>query len=228
MRIRLTPSEARVIGSLIEKAITTPAQYPLSLAALTTACNQKSSRDPVMQFSDTEVQEIVDGLIKRHLVSDRGGFGSRVTKYQHRFANVGFGSLEFTPQELGVLCLLLLRGPQTPGELRSRSQRLCDFDNVAETEAVLRALSERSDGPFVTALPREPGRREVRYTHLFGDQDDQPTAPPAEAIEADVTPGPDDRLAQLEDLVRELQQDLREVKDRLAALENATGHQRDE
>lgn len=224
MRIRLTPSEARVIGSLIEKAITTPAQYPLSLAALTTACNQKSSREPVMQLSDTEVQEIVDGLIKRHLVSDRGGFGSRVTKYQHRFANVGFGSLEFTPQELGILCLLLLRGPQTPGELRSRSQRLCEFDNVTETEAVLRELSKRSDGPFVTALPREPGRREVRYMHLFGNKDEEPAAAPAEATAADVTPEPDDRLAQLEGLVLELQQDLREVKDRLAALENAAGN----
>jgi hypothetical protein len=223
MRIKLTSSEARVIGSLIEKAITTPAQYPLSLAALTTACNQKSSREPVMQLSDTEVQRIVDGLIKRHLVSDRGGFGSRVTKYQHRFANVGFGSLEFTPQELGILCLLLLRGPQTPGELRSRSQRLCDFENVTETEAVLKRLTERSDGPFVAALQREPGRREVRYTHLFGDTDVEPTAEPVAAIAANPAPEPDDRLAQLEELVLELQQDLHEVKDRLAALEDSTG-----
>ena len=223
MRIRLTPSEARVIGSLIEKAITTPAQYPLSLAALTTACNQKSSREPVMQLSDAEVQQIVDGLIKRHLVSDRGGFGSRVTKYQHRFANVGFGSLEFTPQELGVLCLLLLRGPQTPGELRSRSQRLCDFADVTETEAVLKGLSERSDGPFVAALPREPGRREVRYAHLFGDPDEQPAAAPAEDTTANLAPGQDERLAQLEELVLELQQDLREIKDRLAAVEDSTG-----
>jgi hypothetical protein len=222
MRIKLNPPEARVIGCLIEKAITTPAQYPLSLAALTTACNQKSSREPVMQLTDTEVQEIVDELIKRHLVSDRGGgFGSRVTKYQHRFANVGFGSLEFTPQELGVLCLLLLRGPQTPGELRSRSHRLCDFADVNETEAVLKRLSERSDGPFVTALPREPGRREVRYAHLFGDQVEQPVAAPAEAMAANPAPGQDERLAQLEELVLELQQDLREVKERLAELEQS-------
>jgi hypothetical protein len=221
MRIRLNPSEARVIGSLIEKAITTPAQYPLSLAALTTACNQKSSRDPVMQLSDTEVQEIVDGLIKRHLISDRGGFGSRVTKFQHRFANVGFGSLEFTSQELGFLCLLLLRGPQTPGELRSRSQRLCQFENVAETEAALKNLSERSDGPFIMAMPREPGRREVRYMHMFGDPDEAAITPAIETITVDLTPAPDDRLTQLEDLLLDLQQELREVKDRLSALEDA-------
>ena len=117
MRIELTPWEARVIGCLIEKEIITPAQYPLSLSALTSACNQKTSRDPVLQLSEQEVQRVVDGLLKRHLVSDRTGFGSRVTKYQHRFANVGFGSLEFTAQELGILCVLMLRGPQTAGEL---------------------------------------------------------------------------------------------------------------
>lgn len=220
MRIRLTPPEARVIGCLIEKAVTTPAQYPLSLSALTTACNQKSSREPVMQLSDTEVQEIVDGLIKKHLVSDRSGFGSRVTKYQHRFANVGFGSLEFSPQEMGILCLLLLRGPQTPGELRSRSNRLCQFRDVSETEAVLKGLAERRDGPFVTPLPREPGRREVRYAHLFGDPDTDFTAPSAAPATASPAEGQDGRLAQLEDLVLELQQALEEVKARLARLEH--------
>lgn len=222
MRIKLTPPEARVIGCLIEKAITTPAQYPLSLASLTAACNQKSSREPVMQLRDTEVQQICDDLIKRHLVSDRSGFGSRVTKYQHRFANVGFGSLEFSSQELGILCLLLLRGPQTPGELRSHSNRLCEFSDVSETEVVLKGLAERSDGPFVCALAREPGRREVRYAHLFGDSVSEPAAPATTTAAGSANPveREDDRLAQLEDLVLELQQRLEEIEARLASIEH--------
>ena len=219
MRIKLTPPEARVIGCLIEKAITTPAQYPLSLSALTSACNQKSSREPVMQLSEPEVQQIAEGLVKKHLVSDRSGFGSRVTKYQHRFANVGFGSLEFSPQELGILCLLLLRGPQTPGELRSRSNRLCQFNDVSETEAVLKRLAERSDGPFVSPLAREPGRREVRYAHRFGDLDAEYAAPAPTQATASPTEGEDGRLAQLEDLVLELQQELDAINSRLALLE---------
>ena len=218
MRIELTPPESRVIGCLIEKEITTPAQSPLSLSALTTACNQKSSREPVMQLSDTEVQQIVDGLIKKHLVSDRGGFGSRVTKYQHRFANVGFGSLEFSPQEIGILCLLLLRGPQTPGELRSRSNRLCQFEDVSETEAVLQGLIERRDGPFVVRLAREPGRREVRYAHLFGDDAKFATLaePESSAVEVGQKTG---GLEQLEELVLEMHEQLEDIKARLERLE---------
>ena len=218
MRIELTPSESRVIGCLIEKEITTPAQYPLSLSALTAACNQKSSREPVMQLSDMEVQQIVDGLIKKHLISDRGGFGSRVTKYQHRFANVGFGSLEFSPQEIGILCLLLLRGPQTPGELRTRSHRLCQFEDVSETEAVLQGLIERRDGPFVVRLAREPGRREVRYAHLFGNDAKLPTLadPESSAVEVGQKTG---GLEQLEELVLEIHEQLEDIKARLERLE---------
>lgn len=227
MRIKLTPPEARVIGCLIEKEKTTPAQYPLSLAALTTACNQKSSREPVMQLSDTEVQDIVDELIKKHLVSDRGGFGSRVTKYQHRFANVGFGSLEFTEQEMGVICLLLLRGPQTAGELRSRSNRLCTFGDVNEAEAVLKGLAERKDGPFVVQLAREPGRREARYAQLFrdpdSDSDSEINAPIAPAASPPPAQTDDQRIAQLEDLVLELQEEVAELKRRLAQIEDRTG-----
>ncbi|HKQ14759.1 MAG TPA: DUF480 domain-containing protein, partial [Steroidobacteraceae bacterium] len=111
MNILLTALEARVIGSLIEKAITTPDQYPLSVNALTNACNQKSNRDPVLELDERTVQETLDGLAKKHLVLERSGFGSRVPKYQHRFCNTGFGSLEFTPQEAAILCELLLRGP---------------------------------------------------------------------------------------------------------------------
>jgi uncharacterized protein YceH (UPF0502 family) len=173
-----------------------------------------------MQLSHTEVQQIVDGLIRRHLVSDRGGFGSRVTKYKHRFANVGFGSLEFSAQEIGLLCLLLLRGSQTPGELRHRSSRLCHFDDVSETEAVLQGLAERSDGPFVIRLAREPGRREVRYAHLFGDVSVESAAATTAGDRTHPSEEEGQRIAQLEQRVLELQDSLEAVKDRLAFLED--------
>ena len=219
MRIELTPGEARVIGCLIEKEIITPAQYPLSLSALTSACNQKSSRYPVLQLREPEVQQIVDGLLKRHLVSDRSGFGSRVTKYKQRFANVGFGSLEFTAQELGVLCVLLLRGPQTAGELRIRTNRLCHFEDVAETETVIEGLMKRSDGPFVVRLARDTGTREPRYAHLFVDQE----AESSPAVSATEAPPSERRLDQLEELVLELQESLDEIKLRLTRLEDGAG-----
>src|SRR5919107_539899 len=167
MNIQLTALEARVIGSLIEKAITTPDQYPLSVNALTNACNQKSNRDPVLDLDERTVQETLDGLAKKHLVLERSGFGSRVPKYQHRFCNTGFGSLEFTPQETAILCELLLRGPQTPGELRGRASRMAPISEVSEVETALSRLASREDGPFVVRLAREPGKRESRYAHLL-------------------------------------------------------------
>ena len=167
MNIQLSALEARVIGSLIEKAITTPDQYPLSVNALTNACNQKSNRDPVLELDERTVQETLDALVKKHLVLERSGFGSRVPKYQHRFCNTGFGTLEFTPQETAIVCELLLRGPQTPGELRGRASRMATIAEVGEVEAALNRLATREDGPFVVRLAREPGRRESRYAHLF-------------------------------------------------------------
>lgn len=177
MNIHLTPMEARVIGCLIEKAITTPDQYPLSLNALTNACNQKSNRDPVLELDERTVQDTLDALAKKHLVLEKSGFGSRVPKYQHRFCNTGFGSLEFSPQQTAVLCELLLRGPQTPGELRSRASRMTALRDVSEVETALEALAGRQDGPFVARLAREPGRREARYTHLFGASDERIAQP---------------------------------------------------
>jgi uncharacterized protein YceH (UPF0502 family) len=167
MNIHLTSLEARVIGCLIEKAITTPDQYPLSLNALTNACNQKSNRDPVLELDERTVQETLDALARKHLVIERSGFGSRVPKYQHRFCNTGFGSLEFTPQETAIVCELLVRGPQTPGELRGRANRMAPIAEVGEVEAALNRLGTREDGPFVVRLAREPGRRDSRYAHLF-------------------------------------------------------------
>jgi uncharacterized protein len=167
MNIHLNALEARVIGCLIEKAITTPDQYPLSVNALTNACNQKSNRDPVLELDERTVQETLDALARKHLVIERSGFGSRVPKYQHRFCNTGFGSLEFTPQETAIVCELLVRGPQTPGELRGRASRMAPIAEVGEVEAALNRLATREDGPFVVRLAREPGRRDSRYAHLF-------------------------------------------------------------
>ena len=167
MNIRLTALEARIIGSLIEKQITTPDQYPLSLNALVNACNQKSNREPFMQLDEPTVRAAVDGLARRHMVVEKSGFGSRVPKYQQIFCNTQFGSLKFTPQETGIMCELLLRGPQTPGELRSRVPRFAELPDPGVIETLLEGLRSRPDGPFVAQLAREPGRRDSRWVQLF-------------------------------------------------------------
>ncbi|MCU7873942.1 MAG: DUF480 domain-containing protein [Candidatus Thiodiazotropha sp. (ex Lucinoma borealis)] len=222
MRIEITPLEARVIGCLIEKEITTPDQYPLSLSALTSACNQKSSRDPVLQLTEADTQNLLDELRKKHLVSDRTGFGSRVAKYQHRFCNSGFGSLEFTDQELGILCVMLLRGPQTPGELRTRTNRICQFSDVHETEAVLNGLMQREEGPFVVRLVREPGKRESRYAHLFCGEVTGVEAQITSAAAAVEQHQPSDqleRIDQLEMMLLEMQEQLDSLKARVDDLQ---------
>jgi len=213
--IDLTLYETRVIGSLIEKETTTPDQYPLSLNGLTNACNQKSNREPILELDEATVQQTIDGLIKKHLVSEKSGFGSRVTKYQHRFCNTQFGSLKFSEQERGIICVLLLRGPQTPGELRTRAHRLCEFGDVREVEATLKQLMERDDGPFVSRLPREAGRRESRYAHLFsGDvQVRETSASPGPAI--GLSSSDHERLDQLEQLVGELYEEIEQLKRKL-------------
>jgi len=197
--ICLTLYEARVIGCLLEKERTTPEHYPLSLNALTNACNQKSSRDPVLALDEATVQEAIDALSKRGYVTDKSGFGSRVTKYKHRFCNTEFGELKLTEQELGIVCVLLLRGPQTAGELRTRTERLCKFQDIHEVEATLDQLMQRDDGPFVVKLPRVPGKRETRFAHLFsGEIEMQEEAAPV----VSARPGPNaDRLEQLEQAV---------------------------
>ena len=207
MIIELSPHEARVIGALIEKEITTPEQYPLSLNALTNACNQKSNRDPVLELDETSVQQILDQLVRKRLVSEESGYGSRVPKYRHRFCNSEYGQLKFNPQELGIVCELLLRGAQTPGELRTRASRLCPLKDVSEAEAVLEKLATREDGPFVVRLPREPGKRESRYAHVFyGDVGSDLAAMPAveSASEPALAHPLAQRVAQLEAEVAEL------------------------
>jgi uncharacterized protein YceH (UPF0502 family) len=166
-QMQFSALEARIIGCLMEKQVTTPDQYPLSINALVNACNQKSNREPVLALAEPEVQQAVDGLRRRHMLLERGGFGSRVAKYQHSFCNTEFGTLRFTPQEFAIVCELLLRGPQTPGELRSHAARMASFADANEVEAALAALSARAEGPVVQQLPREAGRREQRWAQLF-------------------------------------------------------------
>lgn len=203
--------EQRVIGALMEKAATTPDQYPLSLNALTNACNQKSNREPVMSMDEGRVRDVVDGLVKRGLVSEKTGFGSRVIKFQHRFCNSEFSALQFSAGETAIICILLLRGPQTPGELRSRSDRLHRFADIGEVEGALTALSSRDDGPFVKRLPREAGKRESRYCHLFSDPEHQTDiVPTATGSEENATSS--DRLTMLENEVQSLRVELDALK----------------
>jgi len=202
MHIALSPIEARIIGCLIEKEITTPDQYPLSVNALTNACNQKTNRDPLLALTDREVQDGLDGLSKRHLVMERSGFGSRVMKYRHRLCNGDHNPLQMTPQEVAVLCELMLRGPQTPGELRSRAQRLAPFADLGDVETTIEMLSTRPDGPFVVKLPRQPGARESRYAQLLtGEPDlDALAQSAATAPSAESSPGGDALIQRIEAL----------------------------
>lgn len=167
--MNLTLHEARVIACLLEKEVTTPDQYPLSLNSLTMACNQKSSRDPVLAMTEAETQACIDALMKRRLVTDQSGFGSRVVKYKHRFCNTEFSDLQFNSAQFAIICLLLLRGPQTPGELKSRSGRLHLFNDVSEVDKTLHSLT-LIEPPLVKQLAREPGRRDSRFIGLFSDE----------------------------------------------------------
>lgn len=212
MDILLTPYEARVIGCLIEKEITTPDQYPLSLNSLTNACNQKSNREPVMDLDELTVQQTVDGLIKKTLITDKTGYGSRTTKYKHRFCNTDFGQLKLSDKELGIICALLLRGPQTPGELRSHTNRLCSFTDMQEVETTLQQMMQRDDGPFVAKLPREPGKRESRYMQLFcGDTPPVIEAAGNDTVSAAQQTASDDRIEKLERRIEELEREIQRL-----------------
>jgi len=210
MPIVLTQDEARVIGCLVEKSLLTPDQYPLTLNALTNACNQKSSRDPVLALDPGTVQRTARELGQRHLVSIDENFRGRAERYMQRLCNTPFSELQLAPPELAVMCLLLLRGPQTPGELRSRSGRLHSFpDNQVVTDT-LRGLIEREGGPLVVRLPRTPGRLDSEYAHLLSGEVAVP--PPADVRPAAVSVGPPDRVAALEARVDALERELAELK----------------
>jgi uncharacterized protein YceH (UPF0502 family) len=219
MPLELDALEQRVIGCLIEKQISTPDQYPLSLNALVNACNQRSNRDPVLDLDERTVQGVVDALARRQLLLEKSGFGSRVPKYQHLFCNTQFGSLRFSPQETAIVCELLLRGPQTPGELRARAARLAPFTDVGQVEHALEALARRPEGACVERLAREPGRRESRYRHLFG---------PAEgASEAPVETGAATRVPRRDTSPDALLARIEVLESAVAALQRALGSRDD-
>ncbi|MEZ2583488.1 YceH family protein [Kluyvera intermedia] len=208
MKYQLSPLEARVIGCLLEKQVTTPEQYPLSINGVATACNQKTNREPVMTLSDAEVQDQLDMLVKRHYLRTVSGFGNRVTKYEQRFCNSEFGDLKLSSAEVALVTTLLLRGAQTPGELRGRAQRMHEFGDMAEVENTLERLANREDGPFVVRLPREPGKRESRYMHLFSGEVDVDTMATSQPDASGANDDLRDRVLALEGEVAELKQRL--------------------
>ncbi|HHT8250420.1 TPA: YceH family protein [Citrobacter braakii] len=209
MKYELTATEARVIGCLLEKQVTTPEQYPLSVNGVVTACNQKTNREPVMNLSESDVQDQLDNLVKRHFLRTVSGFGNRVTKYEQRFCNSEFGNLKLSTGEVALITTLLLRGAQTPGELRSRASRMYEFSDMAEVESTLEKLATREDGPYVVRLAREPGKRESRYMHLFcGDVDE------AMATTDELPAASGDLQARVE----ALETDVAELKQRLDSL----------
>lgn len=214
--ITLTALQSRVIGVMLEKEITTPEQYPLSLNALTNGCNQKSNREPVMSLTESEVQNVLDELVEMKQLLVDSGLSSRVSKYKHRFCNTSFGHLQLTEQQKAIICVLFLRGPQTPGELRTRTNRLADFANVSEVEVALEQLKQLNNDELVRKLPREPGKRESRYAHLFGDNTEldsaaeasTPQSPTQATTASEQQSEFDTRIAQLELEVTELKAEL--------------------
>ncbi len=209
----LTDIETRALGSLIEKDITTPDYYPLSLNALVNACNQKNNRDPVMTLDEDSVSDALATLQEKRLAGPATGADSRVTKYEHRLQEV----FNFDRREIAILCVLLLRGPQTPGELRGRTERMYRFEALDDVISTLDRLSQRQP-PLAAILPRQPGTKESRYMQLLSGD-----APPAELARTS-QPASDparlsatDRLAHLENEVLELRRELAEMQQQLAA-----------
>jgi len=207
MNIRLDAGEVRVLGSLLEKEITTPEYYPLSLNALLNACNQKSNRDPVVHFDEQTVESILYTLRDKGLLLNITGAGSRVPKYGHRLSE----KLNLGRRELALLCELMLRGPQTLGELRTRAERMHRFDDTAEVESVLDRLPE-----LVTRLPRRPGEKEARYAHLLsGPPEAAASAPEPTAV----VPARPDRLGELEAEVAQLRSEVEDLKQQFAGFQ---------
>ena len=205
----LSDVEVRVLGALIEKDITTPDYYPLSLNALVNACNQKNNRDPVMTLDEDAVRAALDSLQAQRLAGPASGADSRVTKYEHRLQEV----FNFDRREIAILCVLLLRGAQTPGELRGRAERMYRFEELEDVHATLDRLSQR-EPPLVAVLPRQPGTKESRYMHLLSGN-----AAPAEAAPTRAPAGPstdDDRITSLESEMAELRREIGEMRQHLA------------
>jgi uncharacterized protein YceH (UPF0502 family) len=210
MGFTLTETEVRVLGSLIEKDITTPEYYPLSLNALVNACNQKTNRDPVMQLDEDAVRGALEGLQEQRMAGPARGADSRVTKYEQRLQEV----FNFTRPEIAVLCVLLLRGPQTPGELRGRAERMHRFEALEDVQSAMQKLMQR-EPPLAKVLPRQPGTKESRYTHLLAGDVVEVEGPVQAGTVVERNPADADRIARLEEEVADLRSEVGEVKDQL-------------
>jgi len=206
--ILLNEVEVRVLGALVEKEITTPEYYPLSLNALVNACNQKSNREPVMQLDEDTVRDALLALQEKRLAGSASGADSRVTKYEHRLE-----SFNFSRREIAVLCVLLLRGPQTPGELRGRTERMYRFEDLEQVQSALHQLMEREPS-LAAVLPRQPGTKEARYAHLLGGPVES-IAVSHDGVLAEHADG--DRVARLEEQVRALHAEVDALKDQFAS-----------
>jgi uncharacterized protein len=205
----LNQVEVRVLGALIEKDITTPDYYPLSLNALVNACNQKSNRDPVMNIDETGVRSALQTLQEKRLAGPASGADSRVTKFEHRLQEV----LNLPRRETAILCVLLLRGPQTPGELRGRTERMFRFEELSDVQATLQRLMEREE-PLVKPLPRQPGTKEVRYAHLLAGE----MAGWESELVARSTPDESfngDRIARLEQQLSDLRNEIADLRQQM-------------
>jgi uncharacterized protein len=208
--MNLTETEVRVLGSLIEKDITTPEYYPLSLNALVNACNQKSNRDPVMQLDEDSVRAALEGLQEERMAGPARGADSRVTKYEQRLQEV----FNFTRPEIAVLCVLLLRGPQTPGELRGRAERLHRFEALEDVQSALQKLMQR-EPPLAKILARQPGTKESRYAHLLSGDVVEADAPGRISTTMEHDTADTGRIARLEEEVTELRKEFSEIKDQM-------------
>ena len=213
MNIILNDVETRVLGSLVEKDVTTPDYYPLSLNALVNACNQKNNRDPVMHLQEDAVQEALSTLQDKRLAGPTSSADSRVTKYEHRLQE----AFNFTRGETAVLCVLLLRGPQTPGELRGRTERMHRFEDLTEVQSTLQRLMQH-DPPLVRVIPRQPGTKESRYKHLLArdveDAADVAQAPSSAFVASNSQDT--DRITHLENVVSDLRKEVADLKQQLA------------
>jgi uncharacterized protein YceH (UPF0502 family) len=209
-QLKLNEVEVRVLGSLIEKDITTPDYYPQSLNALVNACNQKNNRDPVVTLDETSIREALSSLQEKRLAGPAGGADSRVTKYEHRLQEV----FNFDRREIALVCVLLLRGPQTPGELRGRADRMYRFETLDDVQSALQRLMDRQP-PLVAVLSRQPGTKESRYTHLFSGEYIPPTAttPSRSTSElSGVDNNREQRIAGLEAAVASLKSEVEELR----------------
>ena len=212
MKFTLSPIEARILGCLIEKEATTPDVYPLTLNSLLTACNQKSNREPVMELNSDDLETALDSLIDKTLVSTWKSDRNRIAKYQHKLRHRVSDQFNFSLPELAVLGVLFLRGPQTMGEIRTRSARIHEFDNLNAVQNVLSALEADPDGPYATMLPRQEGRKEPRYVHLFCGEPDE--AALSDIGSRPTTTGASSRLEAVEQEVGELKSELHELQQR--------------